>query len=104
MSREFGVMPIYFDSKSELFEGIESPTDVLMSHGDSVLSIPEGFKPIATTKKPLKNVIKIEVAKDISAEQKQMLKIMYPEIDPEVIYDLPEGFMVQKDYILTINQ
>ena len=103
MSREFGVTPVYLDSKCSLFKGIPTPSDVLMSHGDSVLSLPGGFEIAGTTKKPVENVVRIEVAAGISQSQRKTLEILYPNITIETLADLPEGFMVEKDYILTIE-
>ncbi len=41
--REFGHTSMQVVRSSELFEGVEGPTVVWMSHGDSVTRLPEGF-------------------------------------------------------------
>jgi len=41
--KEFGQFTVDILQSCELFRGIESPTIVLMSHGDSVVCIPEGY-------------------------------------------------------------
>lgn len=51
--REYGSALIEVKAASPLFEGVGAPGDKLpvwMSHGDRVVSLPEGFKPIATTR------------------------------------------------------
>ncbi|MGO9363522.1 MAG: glutamine-hydrolyzing GMP synthase [Rhodomicrobium sp.] len=51
--REYGSALIDVKAASPLFEGVGAPGDKLpvwMSHGDRVVSLPEGFKPIATTR------------------------------------------------------
>lgn len=47
--REYGVAPIELQMESALFEGTPKVQDVLMSHGDRVVSIPEGFHIVATS-------------------------------------------------------
>ena len=39
---EYGVFPAALDTTLPLFRGIESPTEVLMSHTDRVTRLPEG--------------------------------------------------------------
>jgi len=41
--REYGVAPLQLTEKSALFAGTPEVQDVLMSHGDRVTAIPEGF-------------------------------------------------------------
>ncbi len=51
--REYGSALIDIKARSPLFEGVGAPGDKLpvwMSHGDRVVSLPEGFEPIATTR------------------------------------------------------
>lgn len=47
--REYGRMNLEIAKEDLLFKNISGPTQVWMSHGDSVASIPEGFSAIATT-------------------------------------------------------
>ena len=47
--REYGVLPVKLDTNSKLFEGFESPNDLLLSHNDYVSQIPDGFENIAVT-------------------------------------------------------
>src|SRR3989339_40178 len=47
--REYGKTPITIDDESNLFAGLPKETGVWMSHGDSVLKMPEGFKSLAHT-------------------------------------------------------
>lgn len=46
---EYGVAPIELKAKSELFAHTPETQDVLMSHGDRVVKIPEGFHVVATS-------------------------------------------------------
>ncbi|WP_285005958.1 glutamine-hydrolyzing GMP synthase [Lactococcus formosensis] len=46
---EYGVAPIELKAKSELFTHTPETQDVLMSHGDRVVEIPEGFHVVATS-------------------------------------------------------
>ena len=46
---EYGVAPIELKAKSELFAHTPETQDVLMSHGDRVIEIPEGFHVVATS-------------------------------------------------------
>ncbi|WP_019299396.1 glutamine-hydrolyzing GMP synthase [Lactococcus garvieae] len=46
---EYGVAPIELKAKSELFSHTPETQDVLMSHGDRVVEIPEGFHVVATS-------------------------------------------------------
>ncbi|MFY9640752.1 MAG: glutamine-hydrolyzing GMP synthase [Rhodomicrobium sp.] len=51
--REYGSALIDVKAESPLFEGVGVPGDKLpvwMSHGDRVVSLPQGFEPIATTR------------------------------------------------------
>jgi GMP synthase (glutamine-hydrolysing) len=44
---EYGVTELWVETASPLFEGLEANQRVLMSHGDSVLELPDGFRTIA---------------------------------------------------------
>ena len=46
-NREYGHTDTFFDTNSALFGNITEKSVTWMSHGDSVESIPEGFRPIA---------------------------------------------------------
>ena len=48
-AREFGKAMLRKVGDDALFEGIDQETQVWMSHGDKVLSLPEGFKTVAVT-------------------------------------------------------
>ena len=47
--REYGVAPLQLTEKSALFAGTPEVQDVLMSHGDRVTAIPEGFHVAGTS-------------------------------------------------------
>lgn len=48
-AREYGKAVLETTGACELFKGLEKQLDVWMSHGDKVLSMPEGFKTVAKT-------------------------------------------------------
>jgi GMP synthase (glutamine-hydrolysing) len=48
-TREYGLADLEIADRSELFNGIDSPQQVWMSHGDSVEKIPAGFEILART-------------------------------------------------------
>ncbi|RDV83660.1 glutamine-hydrolyzing GMP synthase [Ammonifex thiophilus] len=48
--REYGRTELYLSSPSPLWEGVDSPTPVWMSHGDLVTKVPPGFTVTASTK------------------------------------------------------
>jgi GMP synthase (glutamine-hydrolysing) len=48
-AREYGKAELELTEKCKLFEGLDNSLTVWMSHGDKVLSIPEGFIPVAKT-------------------------------------------------------
>jgi len=48
-SREYGYTEVNFDSTSDLFRNVDSHSVVWMSHGDSVKSLPEGFRAVASS-------------------------------------------------------
>ena len=47
--REFGSAEISVVGRSRLFDGLDEPQPVWMSHGDRVARLPEGFRPIAAS-------------------------------------------------------
>ena len=47
LRREYGLAAVSVDEAGELLTGIASPTDVWMSHGDQVTSLPAGFRVMA---------------------------------------------------------
>jgi GMP synthase (glutamine-hydrolysing) len=48
-AREYGKAVLESTAECELFKGLEKQLDVWMSHGDKVLSMPEGFETVAKT-------------------------------------------------------
>ena len=47
--REYGRTRLFVDDRGDLFAGLESRLLCWMSHGDSVVQLPEGFAPLART-------------------------------------------------------
>jgi GMP synthase (glutamine-hydrolysing) len=49
VGREYGRTRLFVDDRSDLFAGLEQRLLCWMSHGDAVVSLPEGFVPLAHT-------------------------------------------------------
>ena len=47
--REYGKAMLSISSEQKLFQGLESNTDVWMSHGDATKILPDNFESIANT-------------------------------------------------------
>ncbi len=47
--REYGRTRLFVDDRADLFRGLEARLLCWMSHGDSVVDLPEGFRPLART-------------------------------------------------------
>ena len=50
IKREYGTIETEFKTDSLLFYGLKSCSKTLMSHNDAVISLPQGFKTIASSK------------------------------------------------------
>jgi len=77
--REYGHAACHVDDDRDLFNGLSSPMDVWMSHGDHVTSLPEGFISLAHTE----NAPKAAVAN----REKRIYGIQF---HPEVVHT-PRG-------------
>jgi len=76
-TREYGPMGIQFPDKSPLFEGVSEGSQVWMSHGDHVRTIPENFNIIARSSGDLIAGISLE-SKDFYGVQ------FHPEVNHTV--------------------
>jgi len=47
--REYGFAELKIKQPTNLFKGVTTPTDCWMSHGDSIVKLPKGFKATAST-------------------------------------------------------
>jgi GMP synthase (glutamine-hydrolysing) len=71
--REDGQFAIEIDTTSELFHGLSSPQQVLLTHGDSVVDVPAGFKIISRIG---------DLAEGIEHTEKKIYGVQFhPEVD-----------------------
>ncbi len=90
-SREYGRAHLEkFDAENPLFKGFPENSQVWMSHGDTITSIPDNFKTIASTDK---------VA--IAAYQIKGEKVWGVQFHPEV-YHSTDGTLLLKNFVVDI--
>ena len=88
--KEFGQHEMKIKKACELFENIKSPTIVLMSHGDSVIGIPQGYTTTAeSTNTPYCA---------IRHEEKSIFGIQF---HPEVVHTI-EGMQILSNFLFKI--
>jgi GMP synthase (glutamine-hydrolysing) len=89
--REYGRANLSFvDSNSDLFKGVSSNSQVWMSHADTIATIPENYKVIAST-----NDVKV-AAYRIENEQTYALQF-HPEV-----YHSKDGSTILKNFLVSI--
>lgn len=91
--REYGRAKITHDGQEPLFEGMSANSQVWMSHGDSIVSLPDTFKTIATT-------ADIPIAA-FSANSIGNFPFYGLQFHPEV-YHSTEGLMLLKNFLVNI--
>ncbi len=84
-NREYGPAEVTLDTKHPLFKGIPEKTEVWASHGDTVVSLPVGFSPIASSS-------------GISAMTDKENHIMGIQFHPEVT-DTKEGKKILQNFL-----
>ncbi len=90
-SREYGRANLdYFNSDNPLFRGVKAHSQVWMSHGDTITSIPENFETIASTK---------EVK--IAAYQVKGEPVWGVQYHPEVFHS-EDGTQMLKNFVVDI--
>jgi GMP synthase (glutamine-hydrolysing) len=90
-SREYGRAHLSkFDTENPLLRGLDAGTQVWMSHGDTITSIPANFKPIASTDK---------VA--IAAYQAEGEQLWGVQFHPEV-YHSTQGTQLLRNFVVDI--
>lgn len=90
-TREYGRAHLAcFDKENPLFKGVSENTQVWMSHGDTITSVPNNFKTIASTDK---------VA--IAAYQIENEKVWGVQFHPEVFHSV-DGTQILKNFIVDI--
>ena len=88
--REFGKATLRVDRTDDLLQGVDSSTQVWMSHGDSLSEMPKGFEPIAHS-----DNAPICVIRNASK------KIFGVQFHPEVAHT-PQGKKILSNFLFTI--
>ncbi len=90
-TREYGRANLkYFDKKSDLFREIEKDSQVWMSHGDTIMRLPDDFQIIASTED-------VEVA-GYKVEGEQTFGIQF---HPEV-YHTTQGLQILNNFVVDV--
>jgi len=88
--REYGRAALTIFSDEDLLEGLDSPTQVWMSHGDRLTRIPEGFEAIASTENS-----------PIAAIRHREKKIFGIQFHPEVVHTL-QGMEIFRNFLFNV--
>ncbi len=88
--REYGPARLTLQKTSSFFEGLETPLDVWMSHGDTVQTLPEGFDVLATTE-----------TCPTAAIGNSDRRIFGVQFHPEVVHT-PKGSRILKNFLFNI--
>ncbi len=88
--REYGYTELEIVSTSKLFEGVPKDIVVWMSHGDSVVELPNSFKPIAFTKNGI-----------IASSENKEENIYCVQFHPEVFHT-QYGTEILKNFVFKI--
>ncbi len=91
--REYGRAKMIHDGGEPLFKGISKYSQIWMSHGDSIVSLPEDFKTIATTES-------IPVAA-FRSENEENYPFFGLQFHPEV-YHSTEGEILLRNYLVDV--
>ena len=87
-TREYGRANLAsFDKENPLFKGFEGPSQVWMSHGDTITKLPEGFKVIASTDKVVN-----------AAYQAEGEPLWGVQFHPEVFHSV-QGTLLLKNFV-----
>jgi len=89
-SKEYGRAFITIKEKSDLFKGLKKKEQVWMSHGDKVVSIPDGFKIIASSENA-----------EIAAVENKEKKVYGVQFHPEV-YHTTNGTKFLSNFVFGI--
>jgi len=89
-NREYGAATFKPDPKSVLFKSLSSATQVWMSHGDTVVQVPPGFKRIGRTE-----------SVDFAAIENPARQIYAVQFHPEVIHTKP-GKTILRNFLFKI--
>ncbi len=89
-SREYGRAIITIKEKSDLFKGLKTKEQVWMSHGDKVVTMPQGFKVIASSENA-----------EIAAIENKEKKVYGVQFHPEV-YHTTNGTKFLSNFVFGI--
>ncbi len=88
--REYGKAGLTIDDKTSIFAGLPKQIQSWMSHGDTVLSLPKGFKQLAHTANT-----------EFAAIGNQHQKLFGVQFHPEVVHT-PKGIEILKNFVYII--
>jgi GMP synthase (glutamine-hydrolysing) len=88
--REYGKSHLIIDEKDDLFDGLDSDLTVWMSHGDKVLTLPDGFQKLAHT-----------VNSPIAVMGNKKEKLYGVQFHPEVVHT-PKGLKIIDNFLKKI--
>jgi GMP synthase (glutamine-hydrolysing) len=88
--REYGKAPVQIDDNSDIFAGIGEETITWMSHGDSIIRLPQGFTALAHTG-----------STPYAAIGNKEKKIYGVQFHPEVVHT-PRGLDIIKNFLYVI--
>ncbi len=88
--REYGRAALTIFSNKDLFQGLENPARVWMSHGDHLTRVPEGFEVIASTENS-----------PIAAIRHPQKKIFGIQFHPEVVHT-PQGTEIFRNFLFNV--
>ena len=90
-TREYGRANLtWFDKENPLFKGLEENSQVWMSHGDTITSLPQGFKVVASTDKVVNAAYQ--------AEGEQLWGVQF---HPEVFHTV-QGTQLLKNFVVDV--
>jgi len=90
--REYGHATLHIHDKKDLFHGLEDTETVWMSHGDGLLTVPEGFEVIGSTRNS-----------PIAAIRDKKRKFYGVQFHPEVAHT-PHGKEIMRNFLFRIAE
>ncbi|NQT29677.1 MAG: glutamine-hydrolyzing GMP synthase [Candidatus Saganbacteria bacterium] len=88
--KEYGKATLLIDDKTNIFAGLGDQIQCWMSHGDTVVSLPEGFKQLAHTANT-----------NFAAVGNQEKKLFGVQFHPEVVHT-PQGIEIIKNFVYIV--
>ena len=90
--REYGRAQMHKEKEDILFEGVQDPSQVWMSHADTILDLPSGFEILAAT-----DNIPFAAFKSVDADFPLYCLQFHPEV-----YHTTEGKKILKNFLVSI--